>query len=264
MAEARPNLLVVNALDPSGGSGFIVDVRVAEMLGARPVGAISATTEQTTSTLRQLGPVSAEMVGDQLRAILGDIEVQAVKIGALATPAIAAAVADALALTAAPVVWDPVVRGAEGGTLLYANLLQAPTELFEHATVVTPLPEELGFLMPSNMLVADPSAAVQLGKEISATRSVDVLVQGWRWPQRKSSNEALSFVLCHRGQCQTFEHETVLPSPVRGCRGALSTALAVHLAQGKSVAEAAHASIDQILAWSEDAIIPGRGGPTVL
>jgi len=264
MAEARPNVLVVDALDPSGGEGFIVDVRVAEKLGTRPVGVVTATTEQTTSSLRQLGPVSAELLGDQLRAILGDVEVQAVKIGALGTPAAAAAVAEALSLTAAPVVWDPVVRGVEGGTLLYANPLQAPVELFEHATVVTPMPEELGFLSPTNMLVADPTVAVQLGQEISAARNVEVLVQGWRWPHRLATSEALLFVHCHAGKCKSFEHETLLPSPVRGCRGALSMAIAAHLARGESVADAIAASIAEVLEWSASAILPGRGGPTVL
>src|SRR3954467_6758329 len=104
----RPNVLIVAGLDPSGGAGLVADIRVCEQLGCRPVAVATALTEQSTVEVRAVNAVSATIVGDQLRMLLTDVEVAAVKLGMLGSEAIADEVARALELTAGPVVWDPV------------------------------------------------------------------------------------------------------------------------------------------------------------
>ncbi|MEZ4365123.1 MAG: bifunctional hydroxymethylpyrimidine kinase/phosphomethylpyrimidine kinase [Kofleriaceae bacterium] len=117
MAEA-PCVLVVAGLDPSGGAGFIADVRVAERHGCRAVGAITALTEQDTVGVRAVHPVGPGELHALLTTLLTDVEVAAVKLGMLATAEHAEAVGDALALTAAPVVWDPILRPTRGQVAL--------------------------------------------------------------------------------------------------------------------------------------------------
>jgi hydroxymethylpyrimidine/phosphomethylpyrimidine kinase len=41
-------VLIVSGLDPSGGAGFLADARVATLLGCRPVGVVTALTDQNS------------------------------------------------------------------------------------------------------------------------------------------------------------------------------------------------------------------------
>ena len=115
----RPNVLVIAGLDPSGGAGLVADVRVCEQHDCRPLAVATALTEQSTAEVRAANPVAATIVGDQLRTLLTDIELAAVKIGMLGSEQIVDEVARALELTAAPVVWDPVLRATAGRLRLY-------------------------------------------------------------------------------------------------------------------------------------------------
>src|SRR5207247_2071045 len=80
-----------------------------------------------------------DVVGDQLAALLGDVEVDAVKIGMLGDARTAEVVARALAATRAPVVWDPVLVSSRGGAALLAGDVDAAVRaLAPEARVVTP------------------------------------------------------------------------------------------------------------------------------
>ncbi len=76
-----PGVLIISGLDPSGGAGFIADVRTAAWLGCRPVGVITASTEQNTLGMVAANAADAETVSGQLSTLLSDVEVAAVKIG---------------------------------------------------------------------------------------------------------------------------------------------------------------------------------------
>ena len=105
-----PDVLICAGLDPSGGAGLIADVRVVSALGCRPVGVVTALTVQNTTAVVDTEAMNADRVREQLEFLLSDVEVRAVKIGMIGSSAIAQGVGRALALTAAPVVWDPIVH----------------------------------------------------------------------------------------------------------------------------------------------------------
>ena len=135
----RPGVLLVAGLDPSGGAGLIADIRVCEQLGCRPVAVTTALTEQSSVEVRATNPVQATVVGDQLSMLLTDVEVGAIKLGMLGSEAIAEEVARALGLSAAPVVWDPVLRPTRGRVLLYEGDPARALELFRGlVTLCTP------------------------------------------------------------------------------------------------------------------------------
>src|SRR3954469_17222836 len=114
-ADTRaPDVLVCAGLDPSGGAGLVADVRVVSELGCRPCGVITALTVQNTTGVVGSHPCDPEVVGDELAFLLTDIEVKAVKIGMIGTLAIARAIANALQLSDARVVWDPVLYPSKG------------------------------------------------------------------------------------------------------------------------------------------------------
>jgi hydroxymethylpyrimidine/phosphomethylpyrimidine kinase len=76
--STRPDVLICAGLDPSGGAGFIADVRVVAELGCRPVGVVTALTVQNTTAVVDAETMSAERVREQLEFLLSDVEVRAV------------------------------------------------------------------------------------------------------------------------------------------------------------------------------------------
>jgi hydroxymethylpyrimidine/phosphomethylpyrimidine kinase len=107
--------------------------------------AITAITAQNTVEVHAVHPVSPDAVLAQVRAVLADIGVDAVKVGMLGTASVTLAVARALDELPAhtPVVVDPVMVAESGARLLDPDAQRALVqEILPRATVLTPnLPE---------------------------------------------------------------------------------------------------------------------------
>src|SRR4051794_31338514 len=102
--------------------------------------AITAITAQNTVAVTAVYPIPAEVIVEQVRAVVDDIGVDAVKIGMLGTRETIDAVAEALDLVGdAPVVLDPVMVAESGASLLDDDAQEAlRTRLVPRAAVVTP------------------------------------------------------------------------------------------------------------------------------
>jgi len=258
-AVAAPDVLICAGLDPSGGAGLIADVRVASLLGARPVGVVTALTVQSTQGVRSSHPLDAEVVGAQLAALLSDIEVKAVKLGMLGAVDLARAIAGGLHLTAAPVVWDPVGAPSLGDVAFdrdgFEEMLR---ELAPHLTLITPNMNELAALTGRRIgdldevvaaardLAARAGAAVLAkGGHAGGPESIDVLVEGERVERLRGPRVA------------SGEH-------VHGTGCALSTAIAAHLALGASLVEACRAAKELVAARIAAPVRPGRGASAIV
>jgi len=106
--------------------------------------AITAITAQNTRAVTAVHPLPAQVVIDQVAAVVDDIGVDAVKVGMLGDVATIEAVREALALVGdVPVVVDPVMVSESGAVLLHEDARDALREqILPLATVVTPnLPE---------------------------------------------------------------------------------------------------------------------------
>jgi hydroxymethylpyrimidine/phosphomethylpyrimidine kinase len=107
--------------------------------------AITAITAQNTLAVRSVTPLTGEVVLEQVRAVLADIRVDAVKVGMLGTVEVTRAVARAIdELTpGTPVVVDPVMVAESGARLLAEDAERALIdEILPRASVLTPnLPE---------------------------------------------------------------------------------------------------------------------------
>ena len=120
--------------------------------------AITAITAQNTVGVTAIHHVPPEIVLAQVRAVLADIRVDAVKVGMLGTAEVTLAVARAIDELPAgtPVVVDPVMVAESGARLLEPDAQRALVqEILPRATVLTPnLPE-------ARVLVGKPSRAVE-------------------------------------------------------------------------------------------------------
>ncbi len=259
MADA-PAVLVIAGLDPSGGAGLIADVRVCEQHGCRPLGVVTALTEQTTLGLRAVNPVDPAIVREQLVALLSDVELAAVKIGMLGSVAMVEAVAEALALTAAPIVWDPVARASSGGTALTDEELGAAVGVLGSAcALVTPNADEAWWITGVGP-IASVRDAIGVASILRDQRAVTaVLVKGGHW----GDDEAIDVLVAPGGVVELPGARVAGASP-HGTGCALSTAIACNLARGATLEAACRAAKVFVAERIAAPVRPGRGRAAVL
>jgi hydroxymethylpyrimidine/phosphomethylpyrimidine kinase len=145
-AHARtPTALSIAGSDSGGGAGVQADLKAFARCGVHGMTAITAITAQSTTGVAAVHTVPPEIVLAQVRAVVADIGVDAVKVGMLGTAEVIRAVAQALEELprGTPVVVDPVMVAESGARLLREDAHRALVEeILPRATVLTPnLPE---------------------------------------------------------------------------------------------------------------------------
>jgi hydroxymethylpyrimidine/phosphomethylpyrimidine kinase len=140
-----PVALTIAGSDSGGGAGIQADLKAFARCGVHGTSAITAITAQNTVGVTAVHPVPGEIVLAQVRAVVSDIGVDAVKVGMLGTAEVTLAVAAALDELPAgiPVVVDPVMVSESGASLLDADAHDALVQqILPRASVLTPnLPE---------------------------------------------------------------------------------------------------------------------------
>ena len=143
-AHRIPNVLSIAGSDPSGGAGIQADLKAFSAHGAYGMCVLAALTAQNTRGVTGVHAVPLEFVRAQLDAIVADVRVDAVKVGMLASAALAETVGEYLAgpFADVPVVLDPVMVATSGDRLLDADATDAVRALLPLADLITPnLPE---------------------------------------------------------------------------------------------------------------------------
>jgi hydroxymethylpyrimidine/phosphomethylpyrimidine kinase len=256
--ERQPALLIISGLDPSGGAGFIADVRLAARYGCRPIGVVTGLTVQDTRGVRAVELVSPDFLREQLTTLLSDIEVAAVKIGMLGSPEIADAVIEGLKLCRGPVVWDPVLSPTDGTVPLYSGALAAAADkLTKYIDVMTPNLEEAAHL--SGMKITDATSAGKAALALAKQYGTAVLITGGHL-----EGPAVD-VLAHRGDITEVVGQRVKAgTSVHGTGCALTTIMAAALAHGRTLVEAAVDAASRVRKLLAEAPEPGRGAPAVV
>ena len=186
-----PRVLSIAGSDSGGGAGIQADLKAFASCGAHGMTAITAITAQNTLGVTAIEAIEPPMIVAQVRAVVDDIGVDAVKIGMLGTVETIAAVDKCLELVGSvPVVLDPVMVAESGADLLAADAKQSLIELIlPRASVATPnIPEAraltgLGEEASQEDLAA---AVVSLGPDCAvvtgghSTGLVDVFCDGAR------------------------------------------------------------------------------------
>ena len=115
-------ILIIAGSDSGGGAGIQADIKTVTMLGGHAMTAVTAITAQNTLGVTAVHPVPAEMILAQIDAVVGDIGVDAVKIGMIGSAFAAEQVASRLERLKAeqpgmPIVFDPVMVATSGAAL---------------------------------------------------------------------------------------------------------------------------------------------------
>ncbi len=147
MVLRTPICLTIAGSDSGGGAGIQADLKAFAAQGVHGASAITGLTAQSTVGVTRIDPVDPRMIVEQVRTVVADLRVDAVKIGMVGSEPGIGAVVEALdALPAhVPVVLDPVMVAESGARLLESAAQEAfVRDLLPRVTVVTPnLPEAL-------------------------------------------------------------------------------------------------------------------------
>ena len=143
-SEKVTAVLSIAGSDSGGGAGIQADLKAFAAVGVHGTTAITAITAQNTVGVDAIHAIPPEIVVAQVRAVVSDIRIDAVKVGMLGSRETTVAVAEALDLVGeVPVVVDPVMVSESGAELLEADAREALVGLIlPRASVLTPnLPE---------------------------------------------------------------------------------------------------------------------------
>ena len=171
-------ILTIAGSDSSGGAGIQADIKTITMLGGYAMSAITALTAQNTTGVHQVEVLSPALVAAQIDACLGDVGVDAVKIGMLGSAQIAEMVAERLAPLSVPIVFDPVMVATSGAALADAATRAAFTRLIAIATLITPNLPELSALGGEAALAGSARAVLIKGGHGEGDLLIDRLVTG--------------------------------------------------------------------------------------
>lgn len=130
--------LTIAGSDSIGGAGIQADLKTFEAFGVFGTSALTVLTAQNTTGVREIFEVSPSFVQAQIRAVLEDFEVDAVKIGMLYSTQIIRAVKESIKDLDIPIVLDPVFISKAGSPLLQPDAIEAMQELFPYVSVITP------------------------------------------------------------------------------------------------------------------------------
>ncbi|OIP53831.1 MAG: bifunctional hydroxymethylpyrimidine kinase/phosphomethylpyrimidine kinase [Helicobacteraceae bacterium CG2_30_36_10] len=124
--------------DCGGGAGIQADLKTFEAFGVFGTSAITVLTAQNTMGVSDIFEISPDFVRAQIRAIVKDFDVSAIKIGMLYSKEIIVSVRELIASLNIPIVFDPVFISKAGSTLLQPDALEEMKTLFQHVTLITP------------------------------------------------------------------------------------------------------------------------------
>ena len=228
------NVLSIAGSDPSGGAGIQADLKTFAALGCYGMAAITALTVQNTSGVRAVHVPDAAFVASQVDALFDDIEIDAVKIGMLATGAIVDAVAGVLARRGARnIVLDPVLVATSGDSLGASDVVEALRRaLVPLATLVTPnIPEAMRFTDAPEPATVDDLAAMAQTMMGQGARAV--LVKGGHLAGDSASDLLLDGDGMHR-----FDAPRIATRNTHGTGCTLSSAITAELAKGVPLVQA--------------------------
>ncbi|MCU1675573.1 MAG: phosphomethylpyrimidine kinase [Frankiales bacterium] len=239
MTTAPPRVLTVAGSDSGGGAGIQADLKTMLALGVHGMSVVAAVTAQNSLGVQGYWELPAEAVRAQLDSVLGDIGVDAVKTGMLASTVLVEAVADALRNVGAPVVVDPVGVSKHGDSLLAADAVDAVRHaLLPVATVVTPNLYEVEQL--TGVVVRNADGLREAAEAVHAL--------GPRWVLVKGGHLAGDAVdLLYDGTNEwTFAAPRYDNRHTHGTGCTLASAIASYLALGLDVPAAVEAAKDYV------------------
>lgn len=248
-----PVALTIAGSDPSGGAGIQADLKTFHQFQVYGEAAITLLTVQNTRSVTRVELTSAEIIRQQVEAVISDIPPQAAKIGALGGVEQVEVVAAMAAAFPFPLVVDPVMTSKHGARLLTSDAESVMrTGLLPHCTLVTPNIAEAEVL--SGSTIDDLTGVEEAVRRIAQLGPQAVLIKGGHL------EGAPIDVLYFRGSIHRLRGKRVPTQHTHGTGCVFSAAITALLARGLALPDAVRSAKQFIQRAIETA--PGLGsGP---
>jgi len=257
----KPLIICLSGLDPTGGAGIQADIETLFYAGCHCLPVVTTLTVQDTGNVISSTSTDPELIRSQVRVLIKDVKVAAIKIGLLDNLLFLPVLADLLAEIreknpGIPVIADPILKAGGGFDFSSADIVAAYRELIVPlCTVLTPNTEELFRLCP------------EADNQYSATTSL--LHEGCQHILLTGTHAASAHVINTLSSLSTDPAQTDLirrewswprlPGSYHGSGCTLAAAVAANLALGSGIEEAADKA--QAYTWQtlDKAARPGAG-----
>jgi hydroxymethylpyrimidine kinase/phosphomethylpyrimidine kinase len=229
-----PVCLTIAGVDPSGGAGIIADIKTFSAFGCFATAAIASITFQNTTGVFGAQHQTAFSVRDQVKPILDDYKIAAIKTGMLPTDEIISEVARIVRedrLT--NFVLDPVVRSTSGFDLIDDHALKVLIEkLFPLADLITPnIPEAERIARIEVKTIDDVRKAAKIMRSMGAE---NVLIKGGHLFAQGQEGMATDHLFIGDDEI-VFESQRIETTATHGTGCTLAAAITANLALGHSL-----------------------------
>lgn len=247
-----PVALTIAGSDPSGGAGLQADLKTFHRFGVYGEAVVTLITVQNTRGVTRVDSLAADLVTEQIDAVLQDIPPRAAKTGALGSKDVVVAVAAAAAQFKFPLVIDPVMISKHGARLLDDDSARALVELLlPRAFLLTPNLDEAAAI--TGLAVHDRASMLRAAERLIALGAANVLVKGGHL-----EGDALDLLVTAAGPVHEFTAERVTTPHTHGSGCTYSAAITAELAKGTELVEAVRIAKDFVTRAIQTN--PGLGG----
>jgi len=223
--------LTIAGSDPSGGAGAQADLKTFHRHGVYGMAVITLVTVQNTVSVERVEILAADLVRQQICAVVSDIPPNAAKTGALGSVEVVRAVAELAAGFTFPLIVDPVMISKHGARLISPEAEAVlRSELLPQAYLVTP-----------NIPEAELLSGLEIRDEKDMLRAARLLCEaGCRAVLIKAGHlDGPPVDLLFDGvEVKRFEGTRVSSRHTHGTGCTLSAAITANLAQGSTLKEA--------------------------
>ncbi len=175
-------VLSIAGLDPTGGAGVLLDVKVFSLFGLKGSGIPTTLTLQNTSVFKGWSAVAPDYLKNALELLISDFTLYGIKIGMIGTPDNAKVIGNFLKKNRKNipfVVLDPVLKATLNYPLFssseFIEILKK--EILPFVDVITPNVSEAEVLTDSS--VKKKKDLVKIAEKILKLGSKTVIITGW-------------------------------------------------------------------------------------
>lgn len=243
--------LTIAGSDPSGGAGIQADLKTFHQFGVYGEAAITLLTVQNTQGVSRVEVVDADLVVQQIEAMVTDIPPAAAKMGALGSAEIVEALAELASSFSFPLVVDPVMFSKNGARLLAAGAEETlKKKLLPCASLLMPNIQEAEAL--TGMKIRDEEDMQAAGERLRDFGCKAVLIKGGH-----GIGDAVD-ILSAPGLPKRFSTQRVHTPHTHGTGCTYAAAITAGLALGNPL----HEAIRIAKQFVQSAILsaPGLGG----
>jgi len=256
MNDTPPIVLVFAGNDPSAGAGLAADLLTFASLGCHALPVVTALTVQDTAGMEDFTAVDPDIVSDQARFVLEDMQVAAIKVGVIGSIENLAVIAEIAAdYPDVPLILDPVLTTGGGDEFATDELINAMRELLlPHTTVLTPNSVEARRLATDDSDEQEGMTSDEAALRLRQFGPEYVLVTGTHENTPNVANAL--FNRSGRVRVDTWDR---LPGSFHGSGCTLASALTALIACGMDIPTAAKEAQEYTYQTLKHAFRPGMG-----